>query len=255
MKIGVSTLALYPQSLKKILECLEENKVDYCEIINEFPYHKLEDGILESYNVKLSLHAPLSDINLASHNQRIRRSSLEEVKKSMNLAVDWNAEVVVVHPGSMPIMGRKIKQKIFQFNFESLLACSSYAQDCGIFMCVENMPDIDGLLYQDLNKLDSLVRDIDAYMTLDVGHAYNNGFSEEEMLKYSRIKHIHLSDNDGSFDQHNALGDGNINFQSLLKTLKRINYHDVLVIEVKEPIDVFNSLDYLKMEMRFLNMV
>jgi len=117
------------------------------------------------------------------------------------------------------------------------------------------MPNIDGLLYQDLDKLDTLVRDIDAFITLDVGHAFNNGFSEEEMLKYSRIKHIHLSDNDGSFDQHNALGDGNINFQSLLKSLKRINYHDVIVVEVKEPIDVFNSLNYLEIEMRFLNIV
>jgi sugar phosphate isomerase/epimerase len=255
MKIGVSTLAVYPQPLKKALECLEGEKVDYCEIINEFPYHQVDTGILESYNVKISVHAPISDINLASHNQNIRRSSLEEVKKSMDLAVEWNAEVVVVHPGSMPIMGRKIKQKILQFNFESLQTCSSHAQDCGIAMCVENMPDIDGLLYQDLHELDSLVRDVDAYMTLDVGHAHNNGFSAEEMLKYSRIKHLHLSDNDGSFDQHNALGDGNVNFQSLLKTLKRIKYDGVLVVEVKNLQDVLHSLDYLKMEMRFLNMV
>jgi len=255
MKIGVSTLALYPQPLKKVLKCLEEKKVEYCEIINEFPYNQIDDGILESYNVKISVHAPLSDINLASHNQKIRRSSLEEVKKSMDLAVEWNAEVVVVHPGTMPIMGRKIKQKIHQYNFESLQACSSHAQDCGITMCVENMPDIEGLLYQDLHELDNLVREINAYMTLDVGHAHNKGFSAEEMLKYSRIKHVHLSDNDGSFDQHNALGDGNVNFQSLLKTLKRIKYHEVLMVEVKNLQDVLHSLDYLKMEMRFLNMV
>jgi sugar phosphate isomerase/epimerase len=254
MKIGVSTLAFYPQSLKIILECLGENRVDYCEIINEFPHHKLEEGILDSYNIKLSVHAPISDINLASHNHEIRKSSLKEVKKSINLAIEWNAEIVVVHPGTMPIMGNKIKDKILKFNFESLQECSNHAQDCGITMCVENMPNINGKLCQDLNKLDSLVRDIDAYMALDVGHAHNNGFSAEEMLKYSRIKHIHLSDNDGTFDQHNALGNGNINFKSLLKNLKRINYNELLVIEVEEPIEVFNSLDYLKKEMKFLNM-
>ena len=255
MKIGVSTLALYPRPLKEVLEFLERRKVDYCEIINEFPYHQLDDGILESYNIKLSVHAPLSDINIASHNQIIRRSSLEEVNKSMDLAVEWNAEVVVVHPGSMPIMGSKIKNKILEYNFTSLQKCSFHAHDCGITMCVENMPNIDGLLYQDLLELDNLVRDIDAYMTLDVGHAHNNGFSAEEMLKYSSIKHLHFSDNDGTFDQHNALGEGNVNFESILKTLKRIKYHGVLVVEVKNLQDVFHSLDYLKMEMRFLNMV
>jgi sugar phosphate isomerase/epimerase len=255
MKIGVSTLALYSQPLKEVLECLEGRKVDYCEIINEFPYHQIDDGFLESYNIKLSVHAPLSDINLASHNQNIRRTSLEEVKRSMDLAVEWNAEVVVVHPGSMPIMGSKIKEKILDYNLTSLQACSIHAQDCGVTMCVENMPNIDGLLYQDLLKLDNLVKDIDAYMTLDVGHAHNNGFSAEEMLKYSRIKHVHFSDNDGTFDQHNALGKGNIDFESILKTLKKIKYHGILVVEVKNLQDVFHSLDYLKMEMRFLNMV
>ena len=46
-------------------------------------------------------------------------------------------------------------------------------------------------------------------MTLDVGHAHNTGFSTEEMVKSNHIKHIHLSDNDGSFDNHEALGKRN----------------------------------------------
>ncbi len=53
-------------------------------------------------------------------------------------------------------------------------------------MCV-NMPDIESLLFKDLNELNELILDIDAYMTLDVGHAHNNGFPIDEMLKYPRI--------------------------------------------------------------------
>ncbi|CEL25264.1 sugar phosphate isomerase/epimerase family protein [Methanobacterium formicicum] len=107
MKIGVSTLALYPQPLQEVLEFLEEKNVDYCEIINEYPYHEIDDGLLDSYQVKLTVHSPLSDINLASHNQLIRNSSITAVKRSMDRAVEWNADLVVVHPGSMPIMGKK----------------------------------------------------------------------------------------------------------------------------------------------------
>jgi sugar phosphate isomerase/epimerase len=246
MKIGVSTLALYPQPIEKVFECLEARNIDFCEIINEYPYDEIEDDILESFQVKLTVHSPLSDINLASHNQSIRESSIMEVKKSMDRAVEWDAELVVVHPGSMPIMGRKIEEKIFQYNQESLTECALYANDCGIQMCVENMPVIESLLFQDLNELNSLLNEIDAYMTLDVGHANNSGFKAEDMVQFPLIKHVHLSDNDGTWDHHNALGTGIIDFETLFKGLKNVNYDGILVVEVKDPQDVVKSLEYIK---------
>lgn len=247
MKIGVSTLALYPQPIEKVLECLEVKNIDYCEIINEYPYDTIDDDVLESYQVKLTVHSPLSDINLASHNQSIRKSSITEIKKSMDRAVEWDAKLVVVHPGSMPIMGRKIVDEILKHNLESLTECALYAQECGVCMCVENMPVIEGLLFQDLNELNLLLKDIDAYMTLDVGHAHNSGFSAIDMPKYPLIKHIHLSDNDGTWDHHNALGTGSIDFKSLFKGLNDVKYNGILMVEVKNPQDVVESLKYIKM--------
>ena len=246
MKIGVSNLAFYPQSFNEILEYLEAQDVDFCEIINEYPYNEIDEDLLESYKVKLTVHAPLSDINLASHNQSIRTSSIKEVKKSMDRAVKWDSDLVVVHPGSMPVLGKKIREKIFQHNLESLQELASYAEDCGVYMCVENMPVIESLLFQDLKELHSLLEKINAYMTLDVGHAHNSGFSPEEMVQYPLIRHIHLSDNDGTWDHHNALGTGNIDFSSLFKGLNDVKYDGVLVVEVKNPQDVVKSLNYLE---------
>lgn len=246
MKIGVSTLALYPQPLQEVLEFLEEKNVDYCEIINEYPYHEIDDGLLDSYQVKLTVHSPLSDINLASHNQLIRNSSITAVKRSMDRAVEWNADLVVVHPGSMPIMGKKIADNILKYNLESLVECADYAQDLGIYMCVENMPVIEGLLYQDLNELNSLLEEIEVYMTLDVGHAHNSGFSSSQMFDYPLIKHVHLSDNDGTFDQHNALGMGNIDFDSLFKNMAEAQYDGIVMVEVKDPRDVIQSLNFIE---------
>ncbi len=246
MKIGVSTLALYPQPLDRVLEFLEERNIHYCEIINEYPYHEIDDDLLDSHKVKLTVHSPLSDINLASHNQAIRNSSIEEVKKSMDRAVAWNSDLVVVHPGSMPIMGKKIEEKILQYNLESLLECATYAYDIGVYMCVENMPVIEGLLYQDLNELNCLLEEINVFMTLDVGHAHNSGFSSEEMFDYPLIKHVHLSDNDGTFDQHNALGTGSIDFDSLFKNITEASYDGILMVEVKNPQDILQSLDYIE---------
>lgn len=246
MKIGVSTLAMYPEELENILDRLEELKVDFCEIINEYPYHQVGIDELESYQIQTTIHAPLSDINLASHNQAIRKASVQQMKRSIDLARDLDAEVVVVHPGQMPILRRDLEEAILGYNLESLAECADYAKDCGVSMCVENMPRIEGLLFQDLEDLDHLVREIDAHITLDVGHAHNNNIPTAEMLRSSRVKHVHLSDNDGSFDQHDALGSADIDFKSLMRDLQKKNFQGILVVEVKSAEDVEPSLSYLK---------
>ncbi len=66
------------------------------------------------------------------------------------------------------------------------------------------------------------------------------------MLKSPLIKHVHLSDNDGSYDNHNAIGSANIDFKSLFKELNNRDYNGILVVEVNDPKAVTESLDYLK---------
>ena len=249
MKISVSTLPFYPRPLKNIFDSLLDFNVNCCEIIKEYPYDSIEYDLFDSYDLEISIHAPLSDINLASHNKVIRNISISEIKKSIDMAFEIDSKVVVVHPGHITSLSRRFRDKILQYNRDSLIECSKYAQEMDVKMCVENMPDIEGLLFKDLNELEHLVLDIDAYITLDVGHAHNNKFTVEDMLKTSRIEHIHLSDNDGSYDNHNALGDikkNGLNFKSLLKGLKQMNYNNFMVVEVEEPKGVVDSLHYLK---------
>ena len=59
MNISVSTLALSPKPLEKILSCLEDRGLEYCEIINEYPYNIIEKDVVDSFNIKISVHSPL----------------------------------------------------------------------------------------------------------------------------------------------------------------------------------------------------
>ena len=250
MKISISTLPFYPKPIEDILDHIIELNMGYCEIINEYPYDSFDYDLLNTYDVEYTIHAPLSDINVASHNETIRKASISLIKNSMDIANELGSEIVVVHPGYMPVLGRKITPKVMEFNRNSLMECSRYAEEVGVMMCVENMPDIESLLFTNLDNLHQLILDIDAYMTLDVGHAHNNNYTVEDMLKYSRIEHIHLSDNDGSYDSHRALGsnkeDNGIEFNTLIEGLRKINYNGFLVVEVEEPASVNESIDYLK---------
>ncbi len=246
MKIGVSTLALYPSPVEEIISYLENLKVEYCEIIHEYPYHHLDSDLLNSYSLKIAVHSPLSDINIASFNQSIQKSSINQVKNSVDWAYHVGAEVLVVHPGKIPFLARIFQDKILENNYTALKECALYAQDRGIHLSVENMPQMEEHLLKDLNDLNYLVEDLGVSMTLDVGHAHTMGFSVEEMLIFNSIGHLHLSDNNGSWDNHQALGQGTIDFDQFFSKLNKINYQGIMTIEVKNKVEVKESLDYLQ---------
>jgi sugar phosphate isomerase/epimerase len=246
MKIGVSTLALFPMSLKEILDYLESINVKYCELMLEYPYNEIDPDLVNSYSIKTSIHTPLSDVNIASLNESIRKASVEEVIKSINLASKVGSEALVVHPGHMAFLARKFQEKIRENSLISLKECSRFAEERGIKLCVENMPDMEGMICKDLDELNELVQEIGALMTIDVGHAHNVGISIDEILKYDNIGHIHLSDNDGSFDNHNAVGSKDIDFKSLFEGLNKKKFDGILVVEVTNKNEILESLDYIK---------
>ena len=88
MKISVSTLGLYPATMENILDFVTEQKLDYLEVIKEYPYDEVGADVFESYDLGLSIHAPMSDVNIASHVKKIRDISVELMVDSFKLAND-----------------------------------------------------------------------------------------------------------------------------------------------------------------------
>lgn len=233
-------------SLEDILDYIKSIKIGYVEIIMEYPYHEIDPDLVNSYDLKTSVHSPLSDINIASLNESIRKASVMEIKDSIDLASKIDASVVVVHPGHMAFLVREFKDELMQSSLKSLKECLIHAEEYGINLCVENMPEMDGMICKSLEELYELTQKTGVSIALDIGHAHSMGLSVDEMLKYDNIGHIHLSDNDGSFDNHDAIGSKNIDFKSLFKGLKEIKFDGVCVIEVKKQVEILESLDYIK---------
>ena len=159
MKISVSTLGLYPAKIENVLNFVTEQKLDYLEIINEYPYNSVTSDDLNSYDIGLSIHAPMSDVNISSHIDKIRNISVELMIDSFKTANKWGADRVVVHPGSIPVMALKYPEKILKYNIESLIKCQKAAEDYGVMMCVENMPLIERALY---TNIEALFDDVDS---------------------------------------------------------------------------------------------
>jgi sugar phosphate isomerase/epimerase len=244
MKTGVSSLTVYDGDLLKSLEFVENLNVKYFEISTEYPNNNLDVELLKSFSLKYSIHSPTTDINLAALNKTIQKASIYEVKKSIKIANELDANIVVVHPGGFSFLGEPCEKKILSRSRESIEICGEYGKEYGVTVLVENMPNHEGFIYKDIHELDSLLNELEMYMALDIGHAFTNGFKEEE-LYFDSVKHIHLSDNFGEKDLHLSLGKGIIDFKKIINKFKKKKYNDLFILETNEKKDILSNIEYI----------
>ena len=129
MKIGASTLSGFKGKLEKSLEFIEDNGIEYAEILHQYPNETINTEITDSFNLKYSIHSPIININIASLSTAIRKASIEEIKKSIDTANEIGAETVVVHPGSIPFLGRDFEKEIYGLANDAIKEIGDYGKD------------------------------------------------------------------------------------------------------------------------------
>lgn len=236
MKIAISSPKFSLIPFNEILPKISE-KFNAWEIVAERLHYlpeiknELRD-FLQSYEIAISIHAPLSDINIGSINSNIREQSVNEISKTIDAARYLGADLVTFHPGHLSPLGIEIPKVVKQLTIESVNKLSDVADDFGINLAIENMPNMIWTTFDSPGELLDVIINTNVKMCFDIGHA-NTSNNIVEFLKYSKMYiNVHLHDNIGKPDPHLTIGDGNTDFKNTLKTLL-INYNGNLVIESK----------------------
>ncbi|WP_458456155.1 sugar phosphate isomerase/epimerase family protein [Methanobrevibacter sp.] len=246
MKIGASTLAGIEDSLENTLEFIENLGIEYAELVHQYPCENIDTELLESFNLKYSVHSPFMDVNIAALQDKSRLNSLKQIKDSIDLANRIDAEAVVVHPGLASFLAKKYYlDKVYDFSNESIKELGEYGKDLGVLTTIENMPTFDAMIYHNIEDLHELLTSLDMSMTLDIGHAMHAGYSPDAMY-FDSIKHIHIHDNFGDDDSHLALGEGSIDLNHIVNTLESKNYDGIYIIEVNDYDSIKKSYEYIK---------
>ncbi len=246
MKIGASTLAGIEYSLENALEYIETLGLDYTELVHQYPSENITSDTLESFDLKYSIHAPFMDVNIASLQDQSRLNSLKQIKKSIDLANEINAEAVVIHPGVTSFLPNKFfKKEVNDYAKESMIELGKYGEDLGVLTTFENMPNFPSMLFSDMIELNEFLENNGLYMTLDIGHANHAGFSPDEMI-FDSIKHIHIHDNFGDDDAHLPLGEGSIKLNDIVNTLESKNFKGIYILEVNDYDSIKKSYEYMK---------
>lgn len=158
----------------------------------------------------------------------------EWIGRSIEAASVLGARYLVVHPIWHEKNGRVIKTgaRFLQVNADAIQKWLPKAEACGVVLLAENI--LWGAS-SDPRVIAELVKKVDSDWfgwCFDVGHAYCCGY-KPDVLKACAVApmSLHIQDNDGTCDGHLIPGDGTIDWDLFLRTLREIGYLGDCVLE------------------------
>jgi sugar phosphate isomerase/epimerase len=238
MKIGASSLSLMNYSIEHALNRIIEMGFEGWEIVLEGQhlikdYHNIKD-LIESYNLPIFIHAPFSDLNIASLNEKIRIETVQQIIDAIKTSHFLNARLINIHPGRLSPLGMYYQEKAWQAQMKSIKEIVRSASDHDLLVCLENPPNFYGAFCSSIEEIKHVFSEEDQlYLTLDLGHAHTCGDVSEYLheLKH-KIRHMHLHDNDGTEDRHLGIGEGTLNLKKIIPNLRKFSGY--IILETKD---------------------
>jgi len=191
-------------------------------------------------------------IDLGTPYDDIRRAWVEEGKKSIKVARELGIKILNFHGHSnlMFFEDPSLKRKILDNYIKSLKELVDYGKHLEVQVMLENMPDKWEIsTFRDYKYVINRVKGLGVH--LDVAHAFVNGGmkSIRGFIKTfgKNILHVHFSDSLG-FDDHLPIGKGNIDYETVVKSLKKTGYKRNVTFEVftDKRMDVVKSRERIK---------
>lgn len=217
---------------------------DYAEICIEAP-GGMPEILMENKKKILSLLRKFNSppightswmIDLGTPYDDIRKAWIDEGKKSIKAANELGIKLVNFHGHSSMIFFEDpgLKKEILNNYIKSLKELVSYGKEMGIRIMLENMPDKWEIsTFRDYKYVIDRVMGLGVH--LDVAHAFINGEMKSVRGFTNTFKkdivHVHFSDSLG-FDEHLPIGKGNIDYEKVVKLLKKIGYERNITFEV-----------------------
>ncbi|MCS7240027.1 MAG: sugar phosphate isomerase/epimerase [Candidatus Bipolaricaulota bacterium] len=204
---------------------------------------------LSGDGLRVSLHMPIHGVNLTWPVRSVAAASLGEVARTIDLAAEINADVVVIHPGKIPEEYASFPQwlvrsrELLRFALAVLL---KKAEKAGVRLALENLGGTrDRGLVQTAEEHLALLQEFpELWACFDLGHLHTLGGSPKDYIKSisHRLIHVHLHDNLGDWDAHLSLGEGNAPWVETLQTLEELGFSGRIILEIPDPQKLTESL-------------
>ena len=189
---------------------------------------------------------PNAVLNIAEPVKARRIAMVDEIKRAIEVAETVPCRYVIQHVG---IPGDEYDERKLDAAFSSLDELSLFARQRGAEVLLENLPG--RLASSERLVLFLEMTHLRLGFCFDTGHAHlEDGVLPALERLQTRVRSVHLSDNDRKSDQHLAPGAGSIDWRALAAPLAQLGCPVVLSLRdsgTETPLDqarrAFDSLD------------
>ncbi len=265
MKLGFTPLNAQMLGLEEAFQLASDEDLQFIELAFDMqellptsqPVKQVNE-LQRSTGVAVTLHLSYVDLNLASLMPGVADNSIQRTQRGLEYAAEVGALCAVLHTGLVPLRHPLMLQAATARLEESLSAIQPLVP-----IALENLALTEYDLLRGAGDLEALTRKVGFGNCIDVGHALVEGCSTEvsdgtgsgglsaglsRLGAYkaglSHVIHLHLQDNDGLSDAHQALGTGKLEWLAMREWLS--SFTGTINLEVGP------SPDQVRASVRFL---
>ena len=224
MKLGVSSTCLWNLSPAEAIHFAGKLEIYSFELWADhyFLYNDDIGTIRQAYRetgLLPTLHASSWDLNITSTSKGVQEFSINQVKKSIDLAIAIGAPIITIHPGRKSFF-RVDADTVSRMQTDVFHEFAAYCARKDLLICIENIePSSREVMVTEKDFQEFFSRVDDAlFITMDLAHlgSYEKITSFYGVLG-EKVKHIHISDLDPG-EIHLPMGKG------LLETERIVSY-------------------------------
>lgn len=234
----------YLRLLKDFAGFAVEHRFETIEIEFGFSIISADQLLLQQKQLKeitrpfrtVCCHLPLGEINIAALNPAIRRASIAETKKHIDLCAELGIVNLIMHPGSFAAMPDRyllLEGETKATAEQSVFEISSYCEQKHMELSLENLHRGEPF-YHKPEEYESYIRR-GIGMAVDTLHAFTSGVDPLDFIASfgERITEIHLTDgNVGDPYSDCPVGKGMVDCLGILRKLEDMEFKGRIILEV-----------------------
>jgi protein FrlC len=267
MKLSLSTFVYYRYPLIESIKRTALYGYDAVEIWGGRPHAYAEDmtpkkiqevrTVIHQLGIGVSCFIPAQfryPTNLASQDTDVRLSSVEYIKKSIDVAAEIGAPFVSLCSG-YSTYGQSLGDA-WMAMMDSFSKLLDYSAGMPLKLILEPGNRYETDLVVTVDDALKAINALDGKLGIlpDSGHLFVNKESLSDVVEKLQgfISHYHIDDNMGVTDDHMVPGQGKMSYDIFLQKLKQYDYKGYLAVElgfqytVDPDIAVKQSIDYLR---------
>lgn len=265
-RIGLNTACVQHKGMQRIEEILKfavEEGFSGIEFKDEYPlFEEMSSAektrardFIQQHGLFCSVHLPFADMNISNFINILWEAAVRTLEDSLQNAAELGATTVTVHGGNINTL--RYDELLYKVSEErtvkALQRLRNSAVSLGIRLSIENLHEFSSRLKRVHSRPEDLLRSRSALgedigFTFDIGHAVSTPCKPVDFIHSlgpDKILLSHLHDNNGSEDQHLAVGDGSIDFTSFIQAYVNEGWSFPLLIETRNPDQALLSRDRL----------